>query len=329
MNSLWSIFLLSFFTNALRVVYSGKPNDDSLENMQANSDKLTAELSGLKPGDELYIPNQVFPVFGGISVKNLAGVKITIDGTLLFAAKRKEWPTGANGKVLDSITFVNLKDSIITSGGLGVIDGDGEKWWGFINYLRFKSDRPKLFRIIGSKNVIVERLFLKDPPYWSFWATESNGLIVRFMKVRAKRTNKPGHSIWDLSAFNTDGIDVTGRNVHIHDCDIDCQDDCVAVKDNSQNMLIERITCSGLGLVVGSIGDSKVNNITFRDSVLPNTFKGMFHHNDWNLFENKMERRRSQCQCRNFKHSLQEYNNHQARTVCHLDWTCSAIWSKM
>ena len=47
-------------------------------------------------------------------------------------------------------------------------------------------------------------------------------------------------------------------------------------------MLFERITCSGLGLVVGSIGSSIVKNITFKDCYLPNTVKGIYMKTRWN-----------------------------------------------
>jgi polygalacturonase len=46
-------------------------------------------------------------------------------------------------------------------------------------------------------------------------------------------------------------------------------------------MLFERITASGLGLVIGSIGGSRVNNITFRECVLENTFKGIYLKTRW------------------------------------------------
>ena len=39
------------------------------------------------------------------------------------------------------------------------------------------------------------------------------------------------HSLTELTAFNTDGFDVSGEYVHIHDCDIWNQDDCIAVKE--------------------------------------------------------------------------------------------------
>ena len=78
-----------------------------------------------------------------------------------------------------------------------------------------------------------------------------------------------------------DGFDVSGRNVHMHDLKIWNQDDCIAVKDSSENMLFERITASGLGLAVGSIGKSLVRNITFRDCVLTSTVKGIYVKTRW------------------------------------------------
>ena len=106
-------------------------------------------------------------------------------------------------------------------------------------------------------------------------------MIVRYSRVDARWTHSDRHTLVDLQAFNTDGFDVTGRNVHMHDLTIWNDDDCIAVKDGSENMLFERINASGLGLVIGSIGNSIVNNITFRDSVMPNTFKGIYLKTRW------------------------------------------------
>ena len=41
-------------------------------------------------------------------------------------------------------------------------------------------------------------------------------------------------------------------------------------------MLFERITASGVGLTIGSIGTSNVNNITFRDCYMHHTWKGIY-----------------------------------------------------
>ncbi len=94
--------------------------------------------------------------------------------------------------------------------------------------------------------------------------------------LRVRRSDWNSHNLVELTAFNTDGFDVSGRNVHIHDCDIWNQDDTIAVKDDSRDMLFERITASGVGLTIGSIGSSRVKNVTFRDCYMPNTLKGIY-----------------------------------------------------
>ncbi|KAL9111528.1 MAG: hypothetical protein Q9227_004016 [Pyrenula ochraceoflavens] len=44
-----------------------------------------------------------------------------------------------------------------------------------------------------------------------------------------------------------DGIDVWGKNVHIHDVEVTNKDECVTVKNPSNNMLIENIYCNWSG----------------------------------------------------------------------------------
>ena len=81
--------------------------------------------------------------------------------------------------------------------------------------------------------------------------------------------------------FNTDGYDVTGRNIHIHDVNVYNNDDCICIKDDTQNVLVENVVTSGLGLVVGSIGSSHVSNITFKNAIMPYTIKGIYLKTRW------------------------------------------------
>jgi len=86
-----------------------------------------------------------------------------------------------------------------------------------------------------------------------------------------------GHNIIDVTAFNTDGFDVSGKNVWIHDCNVWNQDDSFCVKGSSENMLFERVNASGFGLTIGSIGGGDVvRNITFRDAYMHRTVKGIY-----------------------------------------------------
>jgi methylaspartate ammonia-lyase len=110
---------------------------------------------------------------------------------------------------------------------------------------------------------------------------------------------------------------LNARNVHIHDSTVWNQDDSFDVKDNSENILIERINArcacafafassavylivdvmcrfvvdvvraatsarchlrSGVGLTIGSIS-STVRNVTFRDAYMHHTYKvGLITH---------------------------------------------------
>jgi hypothetical protein len=258
-----------------------KPHDRSYETALANGILFNNTLNSMVDGDIFYFRNKTYTITGGIKARGLKGITWKIDGTISFDNDRATWPVNEKGHVEECIYMEDIENFTITSSGKGTIDGNGQAWWGAIQFLKHQEDRPRLVHIKGSKNVLVENMLFKDSPYWTFYAEESDGLLIRYSDVSARWTPADNHTLIDLQAFNTDGFDVTGKNVHIHDSFIWNQDDCIAVKDGSANMLFERITCSGLGLVIGSIGDSKVQNITFRDSYLPNTVKGIYMKTRW------------------------------------------------
>jgi polygalacturonase len=270
-------------------------DDETLSTCEQNT-KVFVEVmagAGLTYGDTFVIPGKTFCMQGGIELDGLRGFTVQIDGELLFQDDRDSWPKDEEtGRVKEAILMRDIHDMTFTSseenvaaGKKGVLNGQGRKWWGAIRMLTHGEDRPRLWHIIKSSNIHVEHLLLLDSAYWSFYAEQCDGMFIRHSDVSARITDMEKHDWLDLTAFNTDGWDVTGRNVHIADSNIWNQDDCIAVKDDpviSEDMLFERITCSGLGLVIGSIGSSKVRNITFRDSYLPNTYKGIYLKARWN-----------------------------------------------
>jgi len=263
----------------------GIPNVFELDIFIKNGQLFQDILDNWEPGNTLVIPfNRTFAMMGGIKACGLRNVTWQLDGEIFFSDDRDAWPKNPNGDVEESIYIEDIENFVITSTNpnKGVFNGNGGKWWGGIRYLIHQEDRPRTVHIKTSKNVLVENILVKDCAFWCFYAEGSDGLIIRHSDVDVRRTPFNYHTLLDLTAFNTDGFDVTGRNVHIHDCNIWCQDDCVSVKDGSVDMLIERVTCSGLGLVVGSIGSSVVRNITFRDCVMPRTVKGIYMKNRWN-----------------------------------------------
>mmetsp|Transcript_28005 Transcript_28005/g.41270 ORF Transcript_28005/g.41270 Transcript_28005/m.41270 type:complete len:822 (-) Transcript_28005:88-2553(-) len=240
------------------------------------------------------VPNSgTFYLDRGVYVDGLQNAIIEINGRLSFRfgeiinefISRDHRPTSC-------LTILNSKNVTITSSkgkgstGTGIMDGGGPKWWGvpYLGYVQRLEDRPYLLLVNHTENMVISNLLFQDAPYYTMKLSNVNNLEIYGISIVNRRTREPSHSFWDLSAFNTDGIDVDGHNVYVHDVDIWNQDDCIAVKDHhgggmdrvSSNMTFERIHASGLGLVIGSIGGSTVRNITFRDSYLHKTVKGIY-----------------------------------------------------
>ncbi len=284
--------------------------------LEHNTELLSDILNQNASYSALVVPNKVFHFYPGIYAQDIVDFHLYVMGTLRFHRPQSVRDTIDEDKPDPCIWIQDSSDIVITSRNTtftkhdqgfdnetdvedlldygivkrGIIDGYGSEYWGIplVGYVQLGERRPTLIEMKRVSNTIIEYIIFKDAPMYTLYLREMENLKVRYTSVVARRTKRDGHGIYDLSAFNTDGIDVSGRNVHIHDVDIWNQDDCIAVKDSSSDMLFERIVASGLGLTVGSIGGSTVRNITFRDSFLHRSFKGIhmkFRENGGGLIE--------------------------------------------
>lgn len=301
------------------VAFGGVPDDPTAA--AHNTAALNHSLRSLKAGETLLIPPFTFHINGGVEGAGLRDVTLRIDGRLSFSPDIAHWPHDQRVEPIDPLSastphppcpllemsytpyagkgylaglnFWNCSGLTLTSSRRGELFGNGQRWWSvpLLGYLLHGEHRPRLLTVFNSVDTLIENLLFADPPYWTTLFEGVDGLEIRHCGVVARRTAALSHSLVDLSAFNTDGFDVAGRNVWIHDCDIWTQDDAIAVKQQilecppnatyavaapSENMLFERINASGLGLVIGSIAEGHVRNITFRDSYLRETVKGIY-----------------------------------------------------
>lgn len=258
--------------------------------MWQNGVVMNQTLASLQPGDTLLVPNKTFHLYGGVYASGLRNVTLRLEGTLSYAPDRARWPLDARtGKVRACMHLEDVEDLVITSTGTGTFQGNGAAWWGALNYLVHGENRPRLLEVFDGARIVVERLAFLNSPYWTTLFHDVSDIVIRYCEVSVHVTDAATHTLRELQAFNTDGFDIAGRNVHIHDCSIWNDDDCVAVKDLgdggrrarcSENWLVERLNASGVGLTIGSIGASPhttcVRNITFRDTVMVNSFKGIY-----------------------------------------------------
>ena len=253
------------------------PSDDSEATEERNAELFNVALQGLRPGDVLLLPAKPFHLMGGLLGVNLSDVVLSLDGELIFSKRTKSWPRRPGGGVLPCMRFEGLRNVTFTSSKKGTLDGQGAAWWGYMKYLEVEENRPRLWEIDGAKDVLIEKLFLKDAAYWSTWFAGLDGLEIRYAEISNRRSKHEGHDVYNLGALNTDGWDVSGTNVWVHHSKVWNQDDCFTVKGTSSNMIFEDIEASGLGLTIGSEGGRDVvRNITFRNVYMDRTFKGIY-----------------------------------------------------
>eukprot|EP01084_Bolivina_argentea_P063298 115620_1 len=289
------VFLHTCSASILNIEERGAiANNNSLSTCKSNTKIFNETLWALNDGDSLLVPkDKVFWFIGGIYASNLTNVTIIVDGSIYYTDDRDAWPTNSDGHVKEcmylehsnGITFTSNNDKEMK----GLINGNGKKWWGAVDYLRFDENRPRLLHIHDTRNIFIDNIYFKDSPYWTVYLADVANVEIAWSNVSARRDSRDYHDFDDLTAFNTDGFDVAGENIHIHDCEIWNDDDCIAVKQQtgsslqsncSRNMLFERINASGVGLTIGSIGASAahtcVDNITFRNVHMHHTFKGIY-----------------------------------------------------
>ena len=275
------------------IEWTGRPDDPAAA--AANTALLNTALAKLKAGGTLGIPNRTYWLSGGVHVAGLVNATLQLDGTLQFSIGREGWPTeicehDANKTcVQKAILISDAAGLTLTSSSAGTVVGNGESWWGYLNYLKYAEDRPKLMTIQNATDVLVERWHFRQSAYHTFHADDVARLEIRFCSVDNRVNGDDSHSPANLEALNTDGFDVSGRDIYIHDSSVWNQDDCFTIVPTdarginaqcTENVLIEDVQASGLGLTIGSISPSPhhacIKNVTFRRATMHRTFKGIY-----------------------------------------------------
>ena len=290
------------------------PEDSSLDAAWKNGRLMNATLANLSgtahSGSVLLIPaGKQFYLMGGIRAAGLVNFTLDIQGKITMSDDIKQWPRVSDKKVLASFHFDNCTTLTIAGGFTetktrsqqatwldasytppaydwegknGVLDGQGHEWWGIplIGYAERQENRPRLLEIDHATDVLVTGVYFRNSGYWTFLVSHTSRVEVADSLITAMRSDREWmkrHTGIDLTAFNTDGFDFSDSDdIYVHNSDIWNQDDSVCLKDNTKNVLVERVSASGLGLTIGSIGNSYSLNVTFRDCIMRDTDKGVY-----------------------------------------------------
>lgn len=256
----------------------------------ANRDRLNEALTHLAPGDTLSISGK-YCVASGVAADRLSHVTIDLRGELFFSQGPDAWGHEDHGIILYGSTNLLLT----SSNRKGLIRTKACTLWyiqrtifgtaGGKKLLYLDMDRNLTF---ASSRIVMEHLKIHDSPGYHVYMNKAVDVIVRHMDVRVTCLSNlvPFKPALKMMAQQTDGIDIWGSNVHVHDVTVDNGDDCVCVKGGddgsgiiSENWLVENSTASGAGLTVGTLGwghHMPVRNVTFRNIYMPNTAAGIY-----------------------------------------------------
>ena len=246
---------------------------------------------------------------------HLANVTLQIDGILVASTNISAWPRmpppyHIDSTALDVLFFGDCTN--VTVRGLGVVDGAGYDWWWYV-LLGGDDERPNLLGMQHVTDVEVTGVTFRNSP--AFHVYLSDALHVRvhdvtvWVDVDAQKDMLARKGLLTLGPrsdsvegtppagiptfpLNTDGIDISGRDVHIYNVNITNFDDAVAAKPLdaasgttagpcTEDWLVENSTVAlGVGLTIGSVPPSVytacVRNVTFARVTMRAPIKGIY-----------------------------------------------------
>jgi exo-poly-alpha-galacturonosidase len=235
------------------------------------------DLCASQGGGTIVVPEGIF-LSGAIFLKQGISLQIEKDGVLKGTVNPDDYPqvfTRWEGVECEwtsaLINAFNMTGVRLT--GEGTVDGSGDQWMN--RYPRgtreLQVGRPRLIAIQNCSDVLVSGLTIKNQACWGLFILYSRNVTAENLIIRAE------HNI-----ISSDGITIdSGEKIHITGCDIDVNDDCIAVKSGkdedgrrvnrpSSEIIIEdcRFRYGHGGVSMGSEMSGGIHNVEIRDCIV-------------------------------------------------------------
>lgn len=213
-------------------------------------------------------------------LEGLKDITFELDGYMILHDDISAWDYSEDtGTYMNAIDIRNSSNVTITGAGGGVMDGQGWEWWLGFYKGEVSRRRPTMIEIDNSVDVLIEQITMFNSPRFHIYCDNVLRLEVRYITIWVEADSGGG----DVFPYNTDGVDFSGKDIHIHDLIISNYDDSVCVKplrstspsldgevmNCSENILVENIKVYfGAGLSIGSVSSSKQNcirNVVFQN----------------------------------------------------------------
>ncbi|ORY93961.1 pectin lyase fold/virulence factor [Syncephalastrum racemosum] len=190
--------------------------------------------------------HKVYHVEKPMNITGLDNVHISLEGTILFSDDMTYWVDNMyllNYQSAGTWWFMAGNDIRIDGGG--TIDGNAQVWWN----AEAKDPRPVALTFENVTGLEVSDILMTQVPFWTFLMRDTKNAVFENLRIRS-------YSNSQHAAHNSDGFDVyRSENVTIRNSEVINNDDCVSIRANSTNILIENLYCFGShGISVGSLG---------------------------------------------------------------------------
>lgn len=297
--------------------HGAKANDDTAATTNTNA--ILASFKSANQGDTILVPKgKIFTILGTY-IQDVFNMTLQIDGTLKASSVIQDWINSTEHVLqFQNASYLTITSSSPPSRSEPSIDGQGYNWWWREILQTLPRDRPKLLVLSESDNLLIENLFVMDSPSWTVVLDDvadakiqntyvhtdvdaqkdllkSAGLTMHISKLFPTVPWKEwlADLLIDLHIptfpLNTDGIDISGRNVHVRNVTVVNFDDSIVPKpcnsgcknaNCTENILIEDVIAFGVGMSIGSVPPNSahncVNNVTMRNVKMINTLKGIY-----------------------------------------------------
>jgi len=240
----------------------GARPDATTDNAKAIQ-KAIKSVSG--KGGAVTIPAGVF-LSGPIQLASHVELRLEKGATLRLLPFSNSYPQ-LNGRCISFITAQNCTD--ITICGQGTIDGQGAPWWPAARANQIKS-RPQLIALDECERVLFENFTTLNPPNTHFSLGRCKDVTIRNLTLRAP-----------ADSHNTDGINFSGKNYLIENCDISTGDDNIVINGSlkrgwnppmSENIVVRHCAFgAGHGMSIGSYTSGGVRGVLVEDCAFNGT----------------------------------------------------------
>ncbi|KAI0381790.1 glycoside hydrolase family 28 protein [Hypomontagnella monticulosa] len=247
---------------------------------------LTTGVNGKEPDDtpqildafkqcgtngKVVLSEGMFHIGQVMDLKNLNNVDLEIHGTLRWSSDIQYWlrnSIGVEYAQRSTAWRIGGQDIRIRGFGKALFDGQGQLWYDQNRGNSNQMGRPISLTLWHAKNVLIDGITWRQAQFWHTFVAYSENITMTNLDM-----NATSNSQW--STVNTDGTDTwNSKDVFIKNWTVTCGDDCIAVKGNSTNIIVEDVHCYESGCAtIGSIGNNPGNAPDFVDNVLFNNIK--------------------------------------------------------